>query len=117
MRLPRIRSFVAVVAVLMVVVALVAPAAVAVGPSIERSPGSGPAGTTAALPIDSEMLHRPQPFASDDGAASGGESTAAGWLAVAIAIAGTVLAVGFVMITTTHRRHHPAHRAPHPHAA
>ena len=48
MRLPRIRSFVAVVAVLMIVVAFAAPAAVAAGPGLELSPSAGPPGTAVS---------------------------------------------------------------------
>jgi outer membrane protein assembly factor BamB len=49
MRLPRIRSFLAVAAVSMLVLALVAPAAVAAGPTLERSPSGGPPGTVVTL--------------------------------------------------------------------
>ena len=46
---------------------------------------------------------------SDAASAAGTESTAAGWLALAIAITALVLAVGFVMITAARGPHRPAH--------
>ena len=59
-------------------------------------------------------------YRTDDAVAATGVATAAGdWLALALAIAAAVLAVGFVVITATRRRHHPEHRGhgPQPHAA
>ncbi len=53
---------------------------------------------------------------SDAASTAGTESTAAGWLALAIAITALVLAIGFVMITAAHGPHRPAHRGGHPRA-
>lgn len=44
---------------------------------------------------------------------SGTESTAAGWLALAIAITALVLAIGFVMITSARGPDRPGHRGGH----
>jgi hypothetical protein len=51
-------------------------------------------------------------------AASGADPgyTAAGWLALAIAITALVLAIGFVMITSARGPHRPGHRGGHPRA-
>lgn len=63
-------------------------------------------------------LHGLTVYRTDEAvAATGGEPTATGWIAIAIAVVATLLAVGFVVITATRRRHRPAHRGPMPHAA
>ncbi|MGZ8661703.1 MAG: hypothetical protein ACXWYI_06475 [Actinomycetota bacterium] len=87
MRRPRIRSLVPLAAAVMIVAASSPPAAVA----------------------GSRM--------SDAAATAGTESTAAGWLALAIAITALVLAIGFVMITSARGPHRPGHRGGHPGAA
>lgn len=62
----------------------------------------------AALAVGSRMAG-----AASDGAA---ESTAAGWLALGIAITALIVTIGFVMITAARGEHRPAPRGGLPHA-